>query len=436
MLRGLLAAAAAAITLWASPGPMPACDAPVSVLARSENWARRPYTLLLAYQPGLADPKAFQKTVDESALTAKEDDSPIAALNLSAWTMDITGPVGWDYQDVLDGSDIKAYPMLAVLDAAGKPLAKFQSLVEARVRLAPAAAGEIVSYSMRKIDLKGKPARLVILYDSKASLDLDSPIAATQPVENRSAFIVGAAGKVPRVPTLQLAQRWVGELAKDPLLGLNKADVLDVRQQGQPGEDPALKALAPKLLPVCVLVDAMNRTIATFDTLPTKEQLRRIAYSAARDEIIKTLNADNSNMCLLSVHGTDKKANAKADAAIAQAVKLAGKGGDKVKVIDIDGSDAREEYLLRQFEYRLGQAEPMVVPVFGQGKILEPVSPDKKGEMDSALILDAIGFVFNNGCRDMPVGFDLLLGASDALPAVARKWTPTSQPAPAGEAEE
>ncbi|MDD4888703.1 MAG: hypothetical protein PHU85_02140 [Phycisphaerae bacterium] len=424
IVPGLLATAiAATMGLLVGPIVSTACDAPVHVLARSQNWARGPFTLLVAYQPGLADPKAFQKTMDEAALAPKEDDSPIAALNLTSWTQDITGPISWDYQDILDNAGVKAFPMLALLDAKGKVMEKFQSLPEARARLTPVAAGEVVSYSMRKIVLKEKPARLVIVYDSKASIDLDSPIASTQPERNRVGIISSSSTKVLRVPTLQIAERWVKELAAEPLAGLGKADLVDLSDAGK--DAGVIEALRLRTLPVCLLIDSLNRTVAVLDKIPGKDELRRIAHSPTRDQIIKLLNSPKATMCLISIRGKNTKTNAQADAAIAKALELA---KQTVTVFKVDGSDPAEEYLLRQFDFKPGQDDPMIVPVFGQGKVLDPITVDKKKTIDPASVLDAVQFVFNNGCRDIPVGFDLLLGASDKLPADARKWTPTTMP--------
>lgn len=405
------------------PGPADACDAPVHALARGANWARGPYTLLVLYQPGLADPKAFVKTAEGAALLPREEDSPIATLNLTSWTLDVTGPVQWDYQDILNDCRVKAYPMLALLDGAGKVIAEFQSLPEARLRLAPAVPGEVVSYTMRKIVLKDKPARIVILHDSKALIDLDSPVAATRP-DDLNRVVIADPENVKRVPAMQIAERWVKEIAAAPLAGLGQADAIDVREPGKKNAT-VVAAIGLHPLPMCVLVDPLRRTIATFDKLPDKAMLRRIAYSPARDQIIKRLNAKGGTMCLLTIHGSDAKANKQADQAVAKGIELS---KQNVPVLAVDGNSENEEFLVRTFDFRPGQAQPVVVAIFGQGKALDPITPGKDKTIDPADVLEAVNFVFNPGCAEQAVGFDLLMGASDDLPAADRKWAPSTQP--------
>jgi len=404
------------------PGDAGACDDPVLLIAREQGWQRVPFTLLMAYQQGVGDPKAFEKEIGGDWLYGQPDQSPVAALNLAVAAVDMAGWVGWDYRWVLEEAGGARYPLIVLVDGEGKELIRFSDLAEARERLSPPSTQpEVVSYSMRKIELKTPPARAVIFYDEKVLAPAPTPEAS----QSDSGAAQGDPVQSPadaQLPSRALAEQWAQSISGQPLAGLNHAELVNLRA---PGADAALvEALKLHPLPLWVLVDGFGQTLERFDRAPTVQDVKKISFSPVRDQIIKALEKPDATMLMLFIHGRDAQADQDARAVVDRAIEQSGK---KVPIIEVDPADEREAYLLKQVDHRADQAAPTVVPVFGQGRILEPIVPEPGQPLPGEYVLMAIQFVDSPGCRDIPVGYSLLLGES------GQEWAgPAGVAAPAG----
>jgi hypothetical protein len=158
--------------------------------------------------------------------------------------------------------------------------------------------------------------------------------------------------------------------------GLEKADLKDLKPELIDVDDPANKALAerfaPPKLPTMFLVSPRGTLLGTVPGDTKEEDLVKSFDSPGRQQLIKAL--DTAAMTFVLVTGEDKKA--------AQALRGKFKGPlkkaaelfkIKLEMVDIDGTSPAEKVFVRN----LGVTKtPAVVPVFGKGKHLEPLTGD------------------------------------------------------------
>ncbi len=399
------------------PVGLRACDDATYVVAK-QKWPLEFYPLLLAWQPGVGDPKAFESAVRQDWLTPQ--------VNLYPLAFNMSEPVrlAQDRQLLAD-IGIAGYPLVVVVDQAGQTLARFQTLAEARLRLRPPSTQpEVVSYGMHRIELERPADRIAILFDPQAqALEQDEPAADAESPTNET-FTPTSDRTEPAqpalVPSRRRAEQWAKSIAGQPLAGTSKTELIDLRN---PGAGQALVAeLKLRPLPVCVLGNPDGQVVEAFDRVPTPEEIAKMVLSPVRDRLVRTLAEPEVAFTILFVYGGSLEANVQSLAAVQQAARQAGELRKiRIPVIEADPADPREECLMRQVGYTSGQEQPIIVPVLGQGKAMNPMT----GPIGSDDVLDAIQLAFwACGCSTVPrdIGRDLLLGAGGG------PWKPFDSP--------
>jgi hypothetical protein len=234
--------------------------------------------------------------------------------------------------------------------------------------------------------------------------------------------------------------------------------LVDVRE---PAEHSGLvEALQLRTLPQIVLADPDLKRVVAFDAPPSDQELARICFSPTRDLIVRTLlsgqkpmpvdgaevmpvidepttqpeadmadpaanldpnapappkwSEDDVAMVLLFVPGTDASAAESIRKVVHQASNQAKQYFKaRVPVIELDPSDQREHYFLKQLGHATDKAEPTIAFIMGKGKALDVIAePSKLGADLDLQLLDRVQVAFHDcGCTVQPrdLGRDLLM---------------------------
>jgi hypothetical protein len=189
---------------------------------------------------------------------------------------------------------------------------------------------------------------------------------------------------------------------------LAAADLKGLTIEKLDAEDPKNKKLAerfkPPELPILFLVSPRGSLLATYPGSVNEQQLVKSFDSDGRRRLTKAL--DKTAMTFVLVTGKDKKAADKMREHVKKPLAKAGKLFKiNLEMVGIDGTKEEEKLFLKNMG---AKKLPCLVPVFGKGKHLEPLS----GKITENDVLARTQFMIQNcTCILNPsaLGEDLML---------------------------
>jgi len=434
------ACAAAALVLAAGLGV--ACDIPIHKIA-AEQWPREPYALFYCTQKGL------KANAELDGLFKGAFRTWLESTNLDLIRIDVNKPMLQEDRDLMQQRGIHALPFAVLVDrngkkvaersgrldaeawkalqAAAKPAGPFKVVTFTRTRWGPApteapAAPAATPFPVTVIDLdkadteqRALSKRLgVVEYRLPHSVLLDTngtKIAAhVGPLDARAWTRFQAAAN-PAGPCSVVA--FTKTELGSPLADRTAASPLPVRVIDLDKGDKEARALAGRLnvvnLPFVSLVSPMGTELANFGSGLGEGHLRRAVASPKRTEIVKEL--EGKIAILLFIHSKNRKEDKKAMKAVTDGIKRGRRlFQGTIGLVEIDPTDNREEVLFRNLRLKRDGKEPLVLAVFGKGKVL--AVPPMKGAFTSNDVLDVVQIVLQ-GCsciiRPSDLGEDLLL---------------------------
>ena len=322
----LLAVAAASLAR-----PARACDIKIHEAAYKQ-WPREYYLLYMVYnnQNKLSDERV--------ALAKKLREELLSEVNADVIKLNLDGSMLREDREFLSGQGCGGWPQMAILDKDGKILARASGKLGKReLRYLSERVGEAPGVDYKDTEEMLKGARAVVLY-------------------------------------LKSNPESLAEAEKVTAEALAEADFGEIPLERLDAEDPANKALADKLrpagMPVMYLVSPRGHLLATFPGDISEADLVKTFDSPARQKLTKVL--EKNAMAFVFVSGEDKKANeaflARLKPDVAKSEKLCELD---LEIVEVDATDPLEKLFVKNMYV---EKAPVVVPVFGKGKHLEPLA--------------------------------------------------------------
>ena len=162
-----------------------------------------------------------------------------------------------------------------------------------------------------------------------------------------------------------------------------------------------------KKFPVSLLVTPGGKLLYKKEEALTEKELKKHIYSPMKKEILKSLKKYEAVVLFIAGEkAKDRKKvlkNTKKAAKVSEDV-ISG----KVKIIELDPGDKKEEYLLKNLEIPPTKDKIFIIMVFGRGKAVYPL----KDNISATNIADYIQILSHNCSCGFPwhrVGQDLLM---------------------------